>query len=96
MKKLLPERCAFRLVSSFSCSLSSVNLQKLHGDCIPEIEAIACGFDMINIGWGQRIDFHYVVVGLRHALHIPLMNCCCLKDVFGPSKQLYVMLDFFI
>lgn len=49
---------------------------------------------MINVGWGQHIDFHYVAVGRRHALHIHLMNCLCLNDVFGPSKQMCVMLDF--
>lgn len=50
---------------------------------------------MINTGWGQHIDFHYMVVGCRrHALHIPLMNCLHLKDVFGPFKHRCVMLEF--
>lgn len=48
----------------------------MHKDCIPEIEAIACGFDMINVGWGQHIDFHYRAVGCRHALHIHLKKSC--------------------
>lgn len=50
---------------------------------------------MINAGWGQHIDFHYTVVGWRRdALHIPLMNCLRLKDVFGPFKHRCVMLEF--
>lgn len=39
------------------------------------MEAIACGSDMINAGWGQHIDFHYIATGCWHALHIHFMNC---------------------
>lgn len=49
---------------------------------------------MINVGWGQHIDFHYVAVGCRHALCTHLMNCLCFKDVFGPSKHMCVTLAF--
>lgn len=49
---------------------------------------------MINVGWGQHIDFRYIAVERRHTLRIHLMNCLHLKDVFGPSKHMCVTLDF--
>ena len=49
---------------------------------------------MINVGWGQHIDFYYIAVGCRHALHIHLMDCLCLQGIFGPSKHMCVMLCF--
>lgn len=49
---------------------------------------------MINVGWGQHIDFHYIAVGCRHALHIHLIKCLYLKDVFGCSKCMCETLDF--